>query len=102
MFSSPDWDFAVGLAVATRRSKTAQTQEALAHAAGIHRNYLADIERGKKSPTMGVFYALSVALQTSPDKLARQALGYLNDPDKRDAALAALPPRRPGRPKVSR
>ena len=98
MASSTEWDLMVGLAIATRRRKQQQTQEVLAHAAGVHRNYLADVERGRKSPTMRVFYAVATALQTTPDRLARQAMAYLNDPEKREAAVAALPPRLPGRP----
>jgi len=98
MPSSTDWDLVVGIALATRRRKLQLTQEGLADAAGVHRNYLADVERGLKSPTLRVFYAIAIALQTTPDKLAKQALSYLEDPEKRAAALAALPPRRPGRP----
>lgn len=89
----------VGLAIAVRRNKLQLTQEALAGAARIHRNYLADVERGRKSVTMGVLYALCMALECAPDKLVRQAVGYLNDVEKRDAAVQALPPRRPGRPR---
>lgn len=99
MSSTSEWDQVVGLAIAVRRHKLRHTQEVVAGAAHIHRNYLADVEGGKKSPTMGVFYALATALQTTPDKLARQAQGYLNDQEKREAAQASLPPRRPGRPR---
>ena len=98
MASSTDWDAVVGIAIAVRRRKLQLTQESLAEVAGIHRNYLADVERGKKSPTLRVFYDVAVALQTTPDKLAKQALTYLEDEEKRLAAIAALPPRRPGRP----
>ncbi|MFG6412454.1 helix-turn-helix domain-containing protein [Roseateles sp. DC23W] len=99
MASASDWDEVVGLAVAVRRSKLGLTQLVLAQAAGIHRNYLADVERGQKSPTMGVVYALCVALDCSPEKLVKQAVGYLTDEEKRREAVEALPPRRPGRPK---
>lgn len=101
MSSTSDWDVVIGLSVAVRRNKLKLTQEALAGAARIHRNYLADVERGKKSATMGVFYALCLALDCSPDKVVRQAVGYLSDPEKRSAAVDALPPRKPGRPKKS-
>lgn len=99
MASASDWDEAVGLAVAVRRTKLGLTQVMLAGAAGIHRNYLADVERGQKSATMGVFYALCVALDCSPEKLVKQAVGYLSDEGKRREALEGLPPRRPGRPR---
>lgn len=98
MASTPDWDVAVGLAIAVLRRKLRLTQEALAAAAHIHRNYLADVERGKKSVTVGVLYGLAVGLSTTPDKVLKLALSYFGEPAKFEAALASLPPARPGRP----
>lgn len=98
MRSGEDWDAVVGLAIAVRRRKLGLTQEVLAGSAHIHRNYLADVERGKKSLTIGVFCDLSHALQVSPDALLKQASGYRSDDALREAAVASLPPRRPGRP----
>lgn len=98
MASSTDWDAVVGLAIAVRRRSLNMTQEALASAALVHRNYLADVERGHKSPTVRVLYNLAVGLETTPDKLLKQALSYLDDEAKRQKAMALLPARKPGRP----
>lgn len=99
MTSSPDWDAAVGLAIAVRRQARKMTQESLASAALMHRNYLADVERGKKSPTVRLLYNVAIGLHTTPDKLLKQASVYLADEAKRNAAVAQLPPRKPGRPR---
>ncbi|WP_092954509.1 helix-turn-helix domain-containing protein [Paracidovorax konjaci] len=98
MASSADWDTVVGLTIAVKRRSLNMTQEALASAALVHRNYLADVERGLKSPTVRILYNLAVGLQTTPDKLLKQALSYLDDEAKRLAAVALLPERKPGRP----
>ncbi len=99
MASFADWDTVVGLTIAVRRRSLGMTQEALASAALVHRNYLADVERGHKSPTVRILYNLAVGLQTTPDKLLKQALSYLDDDAKRQAAVAQLPARKPGRPR---
>jgi transcriptional regulator with XRE-family HTH domain len=101
MDSSSDWDFAVGVAIAAQRCKLRKTQEVLAGAAGVHRNYLADVERGKKSPTMRVLFQLALALETTPDRIAKTALKLHTDPAEMSAMLARLPPRRPGRPSAT-
>jgi transcriptional regulator with XRE-family HTH domain len=98
MMSGEDWDAVVGLAIAVRRRKLSLTQEMLAGAAHIHRNYLADVEHGKKSLTIGVFCEVARALQVSPETLLKQASSYRSDDALREAAVASLPPRRPGRP----
>lgn len=98
MSATSEWDQVVGLAIAVRRHKLQLTQEVLAGAALLHRNTVAEVELGNKSPTMGVLLSLAIALNTTPDRLVRQAWGYFNDAEKREAAIASLPPRRPGRP----
>ena len=45
------------------------TQEELAHQAGINRNYVGQIEREEKSPTVDVVEKLSCSLEVSPSDL---------------------------------
>jgi transcriptional regulator with XRE-family HTH domain len=45
------------------------SQEALAAAAGLHRNYVGLIERGQRMPTLGVVEQLATALGMRMSKL---------------------------------
>lgn len=45
------------------------TQEALAHRAGLTTNYLSDVERGRKVPSLTTILQLALALGCSPADL---------------------------------
>ena len=62
-----------GRTVRTLRSAADLSQEALAHEADLARNYVGEIERGEKSPTLDVIEALAAALDVAPHELVRQA-----------------------------
>ena len=47
------------------------SQEDLADRAGIHRTYVSQLERGIKSPTLGVLIKIAKALDTKPSLLVR-------------------------------
>ncbi|MGU1062629.1 helix-turn-helix domain-containing protein [Pseudomonas aeruginosa] len=49
-----------------RRKEAGLTQEELAEGAEIQRNYVSLLERGEYQPTIGVIFALAVALGCSP------------------------------------
>ena len=49
------------------------SQEQLAELAGVHRNYIGDLERGLKSPSLAVITRLALALHLRPHELVRQA-----------------------------
>jgi transcriptional regulator with XRE-family HTH domain len=51
------------------RKQKGLTQEELAFQAGLNRNYVGQIEREEKSPTIDVVEKLSVVLKTLPEKL---------------------------------
>jgi transcriptional regulator with XRE-family HTH domain len=51
-----------GLAVKARREELGLTQEGLAHAAGIHRTYLSDVERGGRNLSLVNIERLAEAL----------------------------------------
>ena len=54
-----------GYAVKARREELELTQEALAHAAGIHRTYLSDIERGTRNTSLVNIERVATALKLS-------------------------------------
>ncbi len=49
------------------------SQEGLAEAAGLHRNYVGLIERGTSSPSVSALAALADALGRRPSELLRAA-----------------------------
>lgn len=61
----PDIRQRFGDAVRTLREQRGLTQEALAGAAGIHRTYLSDIERGARNPSLVNIDRLASALETT-------------------------------------
>jgi transcriptional regulator with XRE-family HTH domain len=58
-----------GRAVRRLRMKAGISQEALAHAAGIHRTHASLIERGELAPGLLVIHKLAAALGVSMAKL---------------------------------
>lgn len=58
-----------GFAVRIRREGLGLTQEDLAHAAGIHRTYLSDVERGHRNVSLVNIEVLARALNVSMSEL---------------------------------
>jgi transcriptional regulator with XRE-family HTH domain len=61
-----------GRALAERRHKSKMTQEQLAQAAGLHPNYIGDLERGERNPTLITLLALSRGLNCRVSDLLRE------------------------------
>ncbi|HEY1189608.1 MAG TPA: helix-turn-helix transcriptional regulator [Gemmata sp.] len=61
-----------GAALRRRREAAELSQEALAAAAGLHRNYVGLLERGKQVPTLAVVEKLAVALGVTMVALVRE------------------------------
>ena len=59
----------VGAQIKQRRLDRGLTQAALAAKAGIHRVYLAHVEDGRKTPSLGVLERLAKALRTKITEL---------------------------------
>ncbi|HUQ68719.1 MAG TPA: helix-turn-helix transcriptional regulator [Planctomycetaceae bacterium] len=51
------------------REAAGLTQEALAHAAGVDRGYVSQLEHDKKSPTVQMLFRLCDALQVKPSRI---------------------------------
>jgi len=58
------------------REQKGLSQEALAHQAGIDRNYVGQIEREEKSPTIDMIEKLATALSVDP-------ISFMSRPQKR-------------------
>jgi transcriptional regulator with XRE-family HTH domain len=61
-----------GLVLRRLRLQTGKSQEAFAHLTGYHRNYIGQLERGEKSPSLNALFVLSSAVHTSPSALLRR------------------------------
>ncbi len=61
-----DIEEAVGMELSACRRRKQMSQERLGFDAGVHRTYVSLIERGIKSPTVGVLFRLCQALDVPP------------------------------------
>jgi transcriptional regulator with XRE-family HTH domain len=64
---------ALGEVVRRRRLARGLSQEELAHASGLHRTYVSDLERGRKSASVRALTSLGIALKVAPSTLLREA-----------------------------
>ena len=48
------------------------SQEALANEAGLHRNYISQLERALHSPSIATLFRLASVLDTTPSRLLRR------------------------------
>ena len=61
----------IGLRLREARLKKGFTQKYLSYKSGIHINYISDIERGTKLPSMNTFIMIIEALDISADYVLR-------------------------------
>lgn len=62
----------LGDVIRAQREELGLSQEELAFGCGLHRTYISQLERGIKSPTVRVLFALAKALETTPARLIEQ------------------------------
>ena len=69
------------LAQVLRETRLAKglSQEALAHEAQRHRNYISQLERGMNSPSVKTLFLLARVLETTPSRLLRRVEELLGD-----------------------
>jgi transcriptional regulator with XRE-family HTH domain len=60
---------AFGIVLRQLRENAGHSQDSFAHATGYHRNYIGQLERGEKSPSLSALFNLSQALDRVPSQL---------------------------------
>jgi transcriptional regulator with XRE-family HTH domain len=60
---------AFGIVLRQLRENAGHSQDSFAHATGYHRNYIGQLERGEKSPSLTALFDLSLAVQLLPSQL---------------------------------
>jgi transcriptional regulator with XRE-family HTH domain len=58
-----------GLVLRQLREQAGDSQDAFAHRTGYHRNYVGQLERGEKSPSLTALFNLSKALGLRPSQM---------------------------------
>jgi transcriptional regulator with XRE-family HTH domain len=77
-----DMEKAVGAELKACRLKKQISQEQLGFDAGVHRTYVSLIERGAKSPTLGVLFRLCKALDVPPAKFVKNVQLHMEENGK--------------------
>ena len=62
-----------GVALRSEREQAGLSQEAVAHSAGLSRNYVSDLELGNKSPSLRTIAKIARVLGVAPHELIRAA-----------------------------
>ena len=60
---------AFGVVLRQLREQAGHSQDSFAHATGYHRNYIGQLERGEKSPSLSALFNLSQSLKRRPSQL---------------------------------
>jgi transcriptional regulator with XRE-family HTH domain len=60
---------AFGLVLRQLREQSGDSQDLFAHRTGYHRNYVGQLERGEKSPSLSALFNFSKALGVRPSQL---------------------------------
>jgi transcriptional regulator with XRE-family HTH domain len=72
---------AFGVVLRRLREEAGYSQDSFAHVTGYHRNYVGQLERGEKSPSLSALFNLSQALNRRPSQLlplVEKQLGLMN------------------------
>lgn len=84
----------LGFAIRQLRSRGGFSQEAFAHAVGLHRTYIGSVERGERNISLDNIEKIAKALGLTPAQLLSDAEKLSTAPDKPAA------PRADGTPKT--
>ena len=72
----------LGQVVRDLRSKRGYSQESFAHAVGLHRTYMSDIERGERNVSLRNLVRIADTLQNPLSRLIAMSENYLEMPTK--------------------
>jgi len=81
-----DMEKAVGAELKACRQRKQISQEQLGFDAGVHRTYVSLIERGEKSPTLGVVFRLCRALDVPPAKFVKNVQLRMEEMDRENVS----------------
>jgi transcriptional regulator with XRE-family HTH domain len=62
---------AFGVVLRQLRTKRGYSQDSFAHHTGYHRNYIGQLERGEKSPSLNALFVLSRAFDLVPSEILK-------------------------------
>jgi transcriptional regulator with XRE-family HTH domain len=62
---------AFGIVLRRLREKHGDSQDSFAHRTGYHRNYIGQLERGEKSPSLTALFALAKASEMLPSEVLK-------------------------------
>ena len=62
---------AFGIVIRELRQSFGDSQESFAHRAGYHRNYIGQLERGEKSPSLNALFDFAKTFGMRPSKILR-------------------------------
>ena len=79
--SSPEE--AYGMVLRAVRKQRGLSQDVLAFKAGYHRNYISELERGFKSPSLRTLVNLATVLETKPSVMLTRVEELLAYPSKK-------------------
>ena len=66
---TPNPRVAFGAVLRSLRERASYSQDSFAHFTGYHRNYIGQLERGEKSPSLTAIFNLSKAFNLRPSRL---------------------------------
>lgn len=76
---APTLERAFGEQLRTRRKAAGLSQLELSLRADLHWTYISQLERGLKSPSLGVLFALSGALAARPSEMVKAVEAAISD-----------------------
>ena len=62
---------AFGIVLRRLRETHGDSQDSFAHLTGYHRNYIGQLERGEKSPSLTALFALAKSCEVQPSQVLR-------------------------------
>jgi len=77
----------LGRSIKAFRLSAKLTQEQLAFAAGINRNYISSLEHGQKAASLAVVFRVAIALDISPTELVASVVSDIGEKSERPSNL---------------